>query len=218
MLDNIDGIVRALNPCYPNYAIRNLYVPNGYDFIILVEDDLAKAVVERIVRSKNICTSRLWHVVPSGDWHQTLKLHRDMQNSGLLGVGKRVISIIDGDVIEKASTKAEEFDISLYSFLPIKSIEKYLKKKLIVERDAKFTKMIGDKYFTRRSLNEIIADYEQNYGAGTDENGKKLYKMICSNLNQAGISREQFVQYLCEDVCNYENFEQFITTLSRLLS
>lgn len=98
MIDNTNGIVNSLNPCYPNYAIRNLYVPNGYDFIILVEDELAKAVVERLIRFNRMCSSRLWHVVPSGDWAQTLKLQNDIQESGLLGIGKRVISILDGDI------------------------------------------------------------------------------------------------------------------------
>ena len=135
MLDNKDGIVTALNPCYPNYAIRNLYVPNGYDFIILVEDELAKAVVERVIRANNLCKSRLWYVIPSGDWGQTLRLQSDMQKSGLLGIGKRVISVLDGDVQEKGDAKATELQITLYTYLPVKSVEKYLQKKLFLEED-----------------------------------------------------------------------------------
>lgn len=218
MLENNNGTISSLNPCYPNYAIRNLYVPNGYDFIILVEDELAKAVVERLIRANNICTSRLWHVVPSGDWAQTLKLQNDIQKSGLLGIGKRVISVLDGDIQQKGNEKAAELQLSLFTYLPIKSIEKYLHKKLISENDAVFIKLIGDKYFTRCSLVDIISDYNQNYPIGKDNNGKKLYKMICSNLNNVGISSEHFIQYLCEDICQYENFNQFIGTLTRMLS
>ncbi len=218
MIENVNGTITSLNPCYPNYAIRNLYVPNGYDFIILVEDELAKAVVERIIRTNNICKSRLWHVVPSGDWAQTLKLHNDIHRSGLLGMGKRVISILDGDVKSKGDDKAAELQLSLYTYLPIKSVEKYLHKKLITENDATFIKLIGDKYFTNRSLYDIILDYKQNYPEGKDNNGKKLYKMICSNLNDIGISTERFIQYLCEDICEYENFSSFISTLGRMIS
>ena len=218
MLENKNGIITSLNPCYPNYAIRSLYVPNGYDFIILVEDELAKAVVERLIRSNNLCTSRLWHVVPSGDWAQALKLHNDIQQSGLLGIGRRVISILDGDIKEKADEKANELQLSLYTYLPIKSVEKYLYKKLIVEEDSAFIKLLGDKYFTRRSLNDVLADYRQNYVMGKDNNGKKLYKMIRSNLEKVGIGAEQFIQYLCEDICQYENFSLFIESLRRMLS
>lgn len=218
MLENSNGTILSLNPCYPNYAIRNLYVPNGYDFIILVEDELAKAVVERLIRINNICTSRLWHVVPSGDWAQTLKLQNDIQKSGLLGIGKRVISVLDGDVQQKGDEKAADLQLSLFTYLPIKSVEKYLRKKLITEKDATFIKLIGDKYFTRRSLVDIISDYNQHYPVDKDNNGKKLYKMICSNLNNVGISSELFIQYLCEDICQYEDFNQFIDTLTRMLS
>ena len=218
MLDNKDGIISSLNPCYPNYAIRNLYVPNGYDFIILVEDELAKAVVERLIRTHNICSSRLWHVVPSGDWAQTLKLQNDIQRSGLLGIGKRVISILDGDIKQKGDEKAAELQLSLFTYLPIKSVEKYLHKKLIADNDTTFIKLIGDKYFTLRSLHDIIADYNQNYPVGKDNNGKKLYKMVCANLNNVGIPADRFIQYLCEDICQYENFSQFISTLTRMLS
>lgn len=218
MLENNDGEITSLNPCYPNYAIRNLYVPNGYDFIILVEDDLAKAVVERLIRSDNMCESRLWHVVPSGDWAQTLKLQNDIQSSGLLGVGKRVISIIDGDIQNEGDPKAEEYGLSLYTYLPIKSVEKYLRKKLITDSDSRFTKIIGDKYFTQRSLQDIISDYLSNYDPLKDKTGKKLYKMLCTNLQKVGISKDRFIQYLCEDICNYENFSAFCSTLSRMLS
>ena len=218
MIDNSDGVVNSLNPCYPNYAIRNLYVPNGYDFIILVEDELAKAVVERLIRSNNICQSKLWHVVPSGDWAQTLKLQKDIQESGLLGVGKRVLSILDGDIQSKGDVKAKEYNISLFLYLPIQSVEKYLYNKLIIQNDTNFIKLIGDKYFTRRSLADILSDYNNNYDVRKDLSGKKLYKLLCSNLFEVGISKEQFIQYLCEDICSYERFTDFIKSLSSILS
>ena len=218
MIDNIDGVINTLNPCYPNYAIRNLYVPNGYDFIILVEDELAKAVVERLVRNNNICKSKLWHVVPSGDWAQTLKLQKDIQESGLLGIGKRVLSILDGDIKSKGDPKAAEYKISLFLYLPIQSVEKYLAKKLIMQSDTVFIKLIGDKYFTRRSLVDILTDYRNNYDIKKDAAGKKLYKLLCSNLLEVGITKDQFIHYLCEDICDYENFSDFINTLSRVLT
>ena len=218
LIENFNGVVTSLNPCYPNYAIRNLYVPNGFDFIILVEDELAKAVVERMIRYNRMCSSRLWHVVPSGDWAQTLKLQNDMQKSGLLGVGKRVISVLDGDIKSDGDKKAQELKITLFTYLPIKSVEKYLSKKIITENDVSFIKLIGDKYFTQRSLSDIINDYRRNYTIDNDRNGKKLYKMLCSNLAQVGITNDRFIQYLCDDICESEDFSDFINTFSRMLS
>ena len=119
---------------------------------------------------------------------------------------------------EKGDEKALELQLSLYTYLPIKSVEKYLHKKLITDSDPTFIKLIGDKYFTLRSLPDIIEDYNLNYPSGSDKNGKKLYKMICSNLNNVGISSERFIQYLCEDICDYEDFSRFISTLTHMLS
>ena len=46
-----DNTIEVINPCYPAYATRILYDHNGYDKVILVEDDLAKAIVERVLRN-----------------------------------------------------------------------------------------------------------------------------------------------------------------------
>ncbi len=73
MIENSDGLVEVINPCYPNYAVRNLYIPNGFDFLILVEDELAKALVEKTIRENNLCQSKLWCVLPSGGWSQMIK-------------------------------------------------------------------------------------------------------------------------------------------------
>ena len=59
LLENHDGNIICTNPCYPNYAIRNLYVPNGFDFLLLVEDPLAKALVEKVIRINKFAKSKL---------------------------------------------------------------------------------------------------------------------------------------------------------------
>lgn len=44
-----DGSIVVTNPCYPAYATRNLYGDDGYgnDMVVLVEDDLAKLIIEK---------------------------------------------------------------------------------------------------------------------------------------------------------------------------
>ena len=32
-IENNGGVVEITNPCYPNYAVRNLYIPNGFDLL-----------------------------------------------------------------------------------------------------------------------------------------------------------------------------------------
>ncbi|MDL2317326.1 ATP-binding protein, partial [Desulfovibrio sp. OttesenSCG-928-A18] len=216
LIENFSGEISCTNPCYPNYAIRNLYVPNGFDYIILVEDELAKAVVEKSIREQGICQSKLWCVLPSGGWSQTLKLHRDIVKYNALGVGKKIVSIYDGDVINDVSGKYEFKDLPK-AFLPIPSIEKYLLKKIYIEKDRIFIKTIGDKYFTQKPLRDIANDYGNDPRSARDRNGKHLYNILLKHLEKNGIEEMRFVRYLCEDITKIENFSSFNNTLTSIL-
>ena len=90
----------STSPCYPNYAIRNLYIPNGFDYLILVEDELAKLIVDKIIKEETLGESRLICVLPSGGWSQTLKLHYDIINYNALGKGRKIVSIFFFFLIE----------------------------------------------------------------------------------------------------------------------
>ena len=219
LIENNIGDIDCINPCYPNYAIRNLYVPNGFDFILLVEDALAKALVEKLIRSENLGSSKLICVLPAGGCDQMLQLHQDMVTYNTLGVGKRIISIYDGDVQDLVNQKKEYSNLPK-CFLPIPSIEKYLKKKLVDCADKEFIKYLGDQYFTQRSLKNILADYKNDPRTRTkgDNAGKALYKVLCSNLQKNGIDEERFVQYLCDDIFKFENISGFKHSLSAMLA
>ena len=219
LMENNGGKVDIINPCYPNYAIRNLYIPNGFDFVLLVEDELAKAIVRKVIMANNLSKSKLCCILPAGGCMQMLKLHHDMVTYNTLGVGKSIISIYDGDVKDSISKKEEYKDLPK-CFLPIPSVEKYLKKKLVDEPDRVFIKQIGDRYFTQRSLDDIIADYmnDPRTSKAKDNDGKNLYKVITSNLDRIGISEEEFIKYLADDIYDYENPQKFVETLKKQLS
>jgi len=160
-IENNNGIVEITNPCYPNYAVRNLYIPNGFDFLLLVEDELAKCLVEKVIRENNLSKSKLCCVLPSGGWSQMLKLHHDMVTYNTLGVGKHIVSIFDGDAQSEVA-KHKEYNTLPKTFLLIPSIEKYLRKKCILDKDQIFIKQINDKYFGICSLKDIINDYNND--------------------------------------------------------
>lgn len=219
LVENNSGQVDMVNPCYPNYAIRNLYIPNGFDFVLLVEDELAKAIVKKVILANNLSKSKLCCILPAGGCTQMLKLHHDMVTYNTLGVGKSIISIYDGDVKDSIS-KREEYKDLPKCFLPIPSVEKYLKRKLVNEPDRAFIKQIGDKYFTQRSLDDIIADYinDPRTSKTNDHDGKNLYKVITSNLDKIGISEDEFIKYLADDIYDYEKPTKFVETLKKQLS
>ena len=219
MVENQQGIVEMINPCYPNYAIRNLYIPNGFDFVLLVEDELAKGIVERVIRDNGLATSKLCCVLPAGGCTQMIKLHHDMVTYNTLGAGRHIISIYDGDAQETIA-KQERYKNLPKCFLPIPSIEKYLKRKCIDEPDPVFIKLIGDKYFNQRSIQSIINDYRNDPRTNVhqDKDGKAFYRILISNLQRIGISEERFVEYICNDIYEYENPIGFVDRLRKLLT
>lgn len=62
-----NGMLEIINPCYPVYATRNLESSNyGHDYIIMVEDNLAKLIVERILREKRLLSNKRVLVIAVG--------------------------------------------------------------------------------------------------------------------------------------------------------
>lgn len=58
-----------------------------------------EVLINNLGKSKLIC------VLPAGGCNQMLQLHHDMITNNTLGVGKRIISIYDGDVKQDISKK-----------------------------------------------------------------------------------------------------------------
>lgn len=85
------------NPCYPAYATRNLYGDDGYgnDLVILVEDDLAKLIIEKILLSKNITQNIRIKILPTGGWTNTISMAYDVTTSNLLQKGTRLAVVLD---------------------------------------------------------------------------------------------------------------------------
>ena len=170
----------------------------------------------KVLREENMRKSRVIFVEPCGDWYNNLRLHRDMKDNSILGFGKKIISIIDGDVEDKVKEK-KEFDALPKTFLPINSLEKYIYKKIISEQDTNFIKYFGDKFFHVRSLKNIINDYKSNYDYLQDKNGKKLYDMLMSNLYEIGIQEGDFVKNFCDDLYQMVDFSKFKKRLEKML-
>ena len=80
-----------------------------------------------------------------------------MVTNNVLGVGKKVISVLDGDIQSKCQSE-KKYRASAKLFLPIPSIEKYLKDKLIDNLDSKNKKKINDTFFSVSSLDSVISE------------------------------------------------------------
>lgn len=98
-----------------------------------MEDDLAKAIVDRILRDNHLLNSKLVHVLPCGGYTNVIDLAHDVVRFNLLGRKASVSIVLDGDVKEKANKYINKKKITNnvpLNYLPIESLEKFLKTNL----------------------------------------------------------------------------------------
>lgn len=219
--DNCFGIV---NPCYPSYAIRDVYTHDGFDYLLLVEDKLAQIIVKRSIDKLRLNNSRLVNVMPVGGWFNVLKLHYELSDKNVLGVGKTIISVLDGDV---STQIPKEYKSLKKFFLPVNSVEKYLRNILVVQPNKSIKKSINDKFFDVVSLDQIIKEYQQEeteYKTQSpeyykeDNDGKRLYRKILSYITARKVSEEEFIMRLYEILEENIDFSSLYKNLENGLS
>lgn len=203
-----DESLEVLNPCYPAYATRILYDHSGYDYIFLVEDDLAKEIINRLLRENGLLSSKLVHVLPCGGYTNVIDLAREVVSSNLVGRNSKISIILDGDVRKESQDYIAQHKISNnipMNYLPIESLEKHLKSKLHDSVDHKFFRHLNDYVFHQVSLSDIIETYTREVDTSKDKNGKKLYSRIDSELRNRGKSRSDIVEIIVNYLLSEQN-------------
>ncbi|WP_179861377.1 ATP-dependent nuclease [Acetobacter fabarum] len=212
------GKLLTVNPCYPAYASRAIYRPDGFDFVLLVEDDLAKHIIDKILSEKKLKTGRLIKILSCGGWEKTLELQKEIQLSKLCGDRCKIISILDKDIKEECEKKEEEYKGLAKLFLPIDSIEKYLKFNLITSPDEQLIREIGDEFFIVRPLQDILDDYISDARTNSKSNGKDLFRVLLSCAEEQGTDRVTFKRKICDFISNYINDRSFSEQIERIVS
>ena len=205
---HLDNTVEVQNPVSPAYATRAIYIHDGYDLLVLVEDDLAKNMVEWIIQKRKLRNKRLIHTISAGGWENVLSLNQDIISSHIIKKSQKVISILDGDVKEdyrkKYVEKGLHGNLNIF-FLPIKSAEKYLREKLVSNVDYEFYNDFGDNFFKRKSLDELLTEYKEINGIENDKNGKRLLNILKNELVSIGQSEKEFYSFLTEYIVETES-------------
>ena len=212
---NTNGIVEVENNCYPSFLIRDLYMPDRFDYVLFVEDNLAKYIVENILLEHNLRSGKLVYVCPAGTWNNVLQVHKEFIENNILGVKTRIVSILDGDIREQAVKVSGGMK---RIFLPIKSVEKFLYAKIIIEQCRPIMKILDEKYLIVRSVKDIIADFYAKY-PNQEISGieKKFYFGIKKDLENRNISEEVFLRNLCDDIKSMVDFSSFVEDLKKVL-
>lgn len=217
-----DNSIEIINPCYPSYATRILYDHTGYDYIILVEDDLAKDIISKLLRKYKLLGNKLVHVLPCGGWSNVLKLSQEVINSNLVSKPSNFIVILDGDVQSEVNKFIRDHNIEInvpLNYLPIESLEKYIKTNLFDQVDHSLFRLLNDYIFHKVSLTQISEDYRNNGTYQKDSNGKKFYTKIEEELKNRNKSRTELVEMVVEYLLEKkpEKTEKIISFLKKQL-
>lgn len=213
MLENNQGDISYINPCYPSYAIRELYKNDGYDVIILVEDELARLVIDKIVLEENLIKSRLINIIPVGGWRNVLTLHKDILEKRLFSEKCKVISILDGDVRNEKVPKGTKELPKIY--LPINSVEKFLYSIVLKNQNLDFKKVINDKYCRVLSLRQIIDEFNGK-NRSTEDIEKKFYHFFIEKIQ---MTEDSFVRELTKDIFDTDFInDSFLNSFKSFLS
>ena len=213
-----DNSIEIMNPCYPAYATRILYDHSGYDNVILVEDDLAKDIITRILRKEHLLNNRLVHVLPCGGYTKVIDLANDAVINNILGKKCSICMVIDADVKEMAENYRINNNIAInipMNFLPIESLEKFLRSKLYQNVDHRLFRLLNDYIFQQKSLSEIIKTYEKEGYAREDADGKKMYSLIDSELRERKKNRDELIEMVVDYL--FENDNNSITRIIKFL-
>ena len=178
-----------------------LYDQTGYDYIILVEDDLARKIVNQILRKYSLLGNRLVHVLPAGGYQNVIDLGNEVVNSNLVGKIAKIIIILDGDVKEETNKYISKNHIKInipIDFLPIESLEKYFKKNLVENVNKELFHFLNDYIFQQKSLAEITQEYQNSGDYTNDSNGKKFYKRIDNELRERNKTRIEIIELVVD--------------------
>ncbi len=216
-----DDSLKVNTPCYPAYATRTLYDFNGYDYVILVEDELAKGIIEELLKKNGLRSNKLIYVLPSGGWSQVLDLFEDSVSNNLLGHNTNIYAILDGDIKDVAyaylDNKGSKINRNRLAFLPIESVEKYLHKELIVSVNHELYSVLDSNLFDQVGLQSIIDNYlqwrdneipkrKEKFPEATNEeiishidpDGKTLYKYLEQALHSRRKDKDDLIRLILE--------------------
>ena len=210
------GEGNIISPCYPQYAIRSLYNHDGYDCTILVEDRVSELIIRKLIADYRTRNNLLINVLPVGGWRNTLELQKNFCQQNILGRDKFTFSIIDGDVQQQVN------HIQIYKpfkklFLPIKSLEKYLYEKILLENDAEFKSYFGNRFYILTSFDDIIKQCKGKAYVMQDKSGKAFYEVIRKSLVVERVEEDALVKDISEYLFKKENFADLQSNIERFI-
>lgn len=214
-----DNSIELINPCYPAYATRSLYCSFDYDRVILVEDDLAKRIVDKLLREYRLLGNKLVFVMPCGGWQNVLKMGYEIAVSNLIPGHAKILVILDGDIEKDVQSYITAHKLAYnipLNYLPIESLEKYLKKNLYDSLNPTLFRQLTDYVFRRNSLDYLVKEYKKGEQyPKNDKDGKILFSILDKELRETHTDRDELVEMVVKYIL--ENDKTRIEKLATFL-
>lgn len=219
-----NGTLEIINPCYPVYATRSLEANSyGYDCLIMVEDQLSKMIVDKILKEEKLLSNKRVLVIAIGGWTQVLAFTYEAIRSNLIHhTTTKIRMILDKDIKNEVSSylKSKKMNFSTSPvFLPVKSLEKYLLEKLYVKVDLQLFRRLNDYLFQNKSLDQIVKQYRidiEDLDINSDpeiKNGKKFFNYLQQEIRQMKKSDSDLIEIVVKFL-----FEENDASLKELIN
>lgn len=156
--------------------------------------------------------------MPCGGFTNTIDLAQEVISSNLMGKLSKISIILDRDIKEQAEKYIKKNDIIQnipLNYLPIESLEKFLKSKLINNVDHSLFRELNDFVFHQKSLTNLIEEYKDNCNINNDNNGKKFYEIIETELEARGRTRQEIIEIILKYLS--KNEEKYFSSLIEFL-
>jgi hypothetical protein len=224
------GHVQVVPSCFPTYAIGNITLgeEKSPDVVIYVEDEVAKAVVEPLVKlalQHKFATSNLFpdaKVIPIGAFDAVVQF---LTHHGvLLPKGTRSFALLDNDVLKEtvASWKADNKLQRLADFQKLGQKLDYLPwtpeagiVSFLRDKRQQAERQLGETFGTSIWLDQSQLDMADGlHGAELRRKTKRILAKIADTIGSSiGQERESVIRILCQEFAK----DQFATNREVIL-
>ena len=76
---------------------------------------------------------------------------------------------------------------------------------------------MSDKYFTVKSLNEIVSEYNRGTQEGNADDNKNFWAKLVKELREVGITESEFLSSLTIDIARHYDLSRFLSNLKKFM-
>lgn len=142
----------------------------------------------------------------------------DVISSNLLIKGTKLAIVLDRDIqtdVPRFLSKHKECSNLKIDYLPIKSLEKYLRENLYVKVDNDLLSLLDTYIFQKKPLVDILRTYQKE-NEKDDSDGKILYGYLINELRSMRKERDDLIEMIVKFIMKSEssNVEELTSYLT----